>query len=146
MRTLDRPFDAVGREKIIHDIYNLVDPFDHWTDNSIPLLNPSDLFVQPIDEDLIFVEWLVDDVVIPEAEKNTFNPRDFGYGAGDYVIAARGFDPTAFDPVDGWVRIDPSALEQYVAWNVTLTVPEPASLLLALFGLTLLPRRRRTCG
>ena len=25
-------------------------------------------------------------------------------------------------------------------------VPEPAALLLALFGLTMLPRRRRTCG
>ncbi len=35
MRSLNRPFDAVSREKIILDIYALVDPLDAWRDNSL---------------------------------------------------------------------------------------------------------------
>ena len=121
MRSLNRPFDAVGRERIILDIYDLVDPFDFWLDNSLPLFNPEKLFVDLIDDNVIEVEWFVDGGLVPTASGDTFIPTDFGYGPGDYVVSARGFDPTAFDPIDGWVRMNQSNLEEYVAWNVTIS-------------------------
>ena len=144
MRSLNRPFDAVGREKIILDIYDLVDPLDAWRDNSLPLTDPGDLYVERIDDSVIDVEWCVDGAPVAGAGGETFNLLDFGYGQGIYEVTARAFDPTAFDPVDGWVRMNASDLEQTVAWDVTITVPEPAATpLLLLGGLAVLRRRRQ---
>jgi len=130
MRSLNQPFDAVEREKIILDIYNYVDPFDSWHDNSTPLIDPGQLFVNRIDDAVIDMEWFVDDLLIPTATGEMFDLTDFGYGPGNYVIKARGFDPTAFDLVNGWVRMNQSELEQFIFWTVTVSVPEPASVLL----------------
>ena len=133
MRSLNQPFDVVGREKIILDIYDLVDPLDSWLDNSIPLIDPDELFVNVIDDNVINLEWFVDGTLIPQVSGKTFNLSNFGYGAGDYVVSTRAFDPTAFDPVDGWVRTNQSNLEQFVSWNVTITpVPEPSTTLVSL--------------
>lgn len=121
MRSLLNPFDAVSREKIILDIYKRVNPFDSWSSNSIPLTNPSELAVDLVDDEIISVEWFVNNVLIPEATGTTFAPSDFGFGPGQYTVKARGYDPTAFDPVNGWVRKNQSELEQFVSWSVTLT-------------------------
>ena len=143
MRNLGRPFDVVGREKIILDIYALVDPLDAWRDNSLPLTDPGDLFVERIDDSVIDVEWFVDGAPVPGADGETFDLVNFGYGPGVYDVEARAFDPTGFDPVDGWVRVNTSELEQTVGWDVTVT-PEPATMsLLLLGGLAALRRRRR---
>ena len=145
MNSLNRPFDAVGRERIILDIYDLVDPFDSWRDNSTHLIDPGELFVNLIDDSVIDVQWFVDGELVPAVNGITFDLTDFGYGLGDYAVSARGFDPTAFDPVDGWVRMNQSNLEQYVFWNVTVSVPEPSSITLAfvaLLGLVACGHRR----
>jgi hypothetical protein len=64
-----------------------------------------------------------------------------------YTISARAFDPTGFDPVNGWVRTNQSSLEQLVSWNVTYTtsIPEPSTIfsLLALSALTTNSARKR---
>ncbi len=130
MRSLGDPFNAICREKIILDIYGLVDPFDSWLDNSQSLLDPSQLSVARIDDEVIAMEWFVDGQLIAGADGSTFSLNDFGYGPGEYQVSARGFDPTGFDPVNGWVRMDQGNLEQFVSWNVIRTVPEPASLML----------------
>jgi hypothetical protein len=127
MRSLNRPYDAVGREKIILEIYELVDPLDGWLDNALPLVDPGDLYVDPVDDEVIDVEWYVDGQEVAGADSDTFNLFDYGYGVGDYEVSARAYDPTAFDPVDGWVRMNQSELEQSIVWHVTLTVPEPAT-------------------
>ncbi|MDZ8258734.1 M64 family metallopeptidase [Nostoc sp. ChiQUE01b] len=145
MRSLNQPFDVVGREKIILDIYDLVNPLDSWLDNSTPLINPDQLFVNVIDDSVINLEWFVDGTLIPLVSGETFNLSDFGYGAGDYVVSTRAFDPTGFDPVDGWVRTNQSNLEQFVSWNVTITsVPEPSTTLASIsLGLIWLASSRR---
>ncbi len=85
-----------------------------------------------IDDNVINLEWFVDGTLIPLVSGETFNLSDFGYEAGDYVFSTRAFDPTAFDPVDGWVRTNQSNLEQFVSWNVTITpVPEPSTTLVS---------------
>lgn len=123
MRSLGRPFDAIAREKIILDIYAVVDPLDDWLDNSSLLLDPDELYVQTVDDSVIDVQWFVDDQPIPAASGETFDLRDFGFGPGDYSVTARAFDPTGFDLVDGWVRMNQEELEQFVTWDVTLSEP-----------------------
>jgi hypothetical protein len=123
MRTLGNPFDAIAREKIVLDIYDLVSPFDSWTNNSIPLTDPGDLSVVLIDDTVLDVEWFVDDVLVPSATSTSFDLGDFAFGPGTYTVTARGYDPMGFDPVNGWVRMDQENLEQFVSWNVTLSSP-----------------------
>lgn len=123
MRSLGRPFDAVSREKIILDIYDLVDPVDDHRDNSqtISEINPS-LWVVPIDDDVQDIQWSVDGVDVAGAIDSTFQPNDFGFGAGIYTVAARVYDAT------DWVRHQLSKLEQTVAWTVeSLPVPRVRS-------------------
>lgn len=121
MRSLNQPFDAITREKIILDIYKRVNPFDDWTDNGLPLTDPGALTVDLVDDEVLGVEWFVDDVLVPNATDASFELSDYGFGLGSYSVTARGYDPTAFDPVDGWVRKTPQQLEQFISWDVTLT-------------------------
>lgn len=127
MRALGVPFDVVSREKIVLDIYGRVDPLDGWLDNSTPLVDPGMLWVDLVDAGVINVQWFVDGNLVPGAEGAEFRLRDFGFGQGAYDVVARSYDPTGFTPVDGWVRRNHFQLEQYVAWSVTVTIPEPAT-------------------
>jgi hypothetical protein len=135
MRSLEQPFNAIGREKIVLDIYDLVDPLDAWLDNSSLLFNPNSLWVDRIDDSLIAMEWFVGGDLVEGATDATFNPLSLGIGPGNYLVSARAYDPFGFDSVDGWVRSGSESLEQFVAWQVSYTVPEPSSLLLATMGL-----------
>ncbi len=123
MRSLFNPFDAVSREKIILDIYQRVNPFDSWTSNSSPLVDPGDLQVDLIDDNVINVEWYVDNELISTATGTNFALTDFGFGPGEYTVTARGYDPTAFDFLTGWVRKNQNQLEQFVTWQVTVSSP-----------------------
>ncbi|MBN2022066.1 MAG: hypothetical protein JW809_04670 [Pirellulales bacterium] len=121
MRSLNQPFNAVSREKIILDIYTFVDPLDAWDDNGAPLVDPGAISVATVDDEVIQLEWFVDGELVPEATGATFDLTQL-YGAlGQHAISVRAFDPTGFDPVDGWVRRDQDELEQFVSWDVTLT-------------------------
>ena len=124
MRSSSQPFDAIGREKVILTIYDRVNPLDSWLDNTAWLVNPGDIHVQPIDDEIIEVEWYVDDSLVPLANSDTFNLLDYGYGEGTYTVSARAYDPAGFDPVNGWVRTKQWKLEQTVAWDVAVTMPE----------------------
>ena len=60
LRTLGTPFNAVGREKLILDIYAIVDPLDSFTANAATLVNPTTLSVMRIDDSVINTQWYVD--------------------------------------------------------------------------------------
>ena len=118
MRSLGVPFDAVSREKIILDIYDLVDPLDDWRDNSAEIAEVGpELWVDAIDPAVIQVEWSVDGQLVAGASGETFRPADFGFTA-PYSVTARAFDPT------DWVRIQLSKLEQSVTWQVVPSGPD----------------------
>ena len=138
MRSLDRPFDAISREKIVLDIYNIVDPLDGFLNNTQPLLDPPELWVDPIDANVIDLQWIVNGSIVAGASGESFTLLDYGFGPGLYTVQARAFDPTGFDPVNGWVRRNQDQLEQFVTWTVTQTVPEPGTIILAGFGLLML--------
>jgi hypothetical protein len=142
MRALGRPFDPIAREKIILDIYAIVDPLDAWLSNALPLNNPPELWVDTIDPAIIKLQWSVNGTLVPAAIGEKFSLNDYGFGPGLYTVTARAYDPTGFDPVNGWVRRDQNSLQQSVSWTVTL-VPEPA--MLGAFVLVLIVglRRRR---
>jgi hypothetical protein len=151
MRSLGQPFDAIAREKIILDIYAIVDPLDTYLPNALPLIDPPQLWVDTIDPNVIDMEWFVNGTKVPGATGETFSLLDHGFGAGLFTVQARAFDPTGFDPVNGWVRKDENTLpldkrlEQFVSWTVTQTIPEPATVVLifAGLGIALLRRRRQ---
>jgi IgA Peptidase M64 len=124
MRALGQPFDAIGREEIILDIYRKVDPLDAWLSNSQTLLNPADLWVDSIDPAIIQHEWYVNGSLVPGATDEQFNPLNYGFGPGVYTIKSHNFDPT------DWVRIHPELLTQDVSWTVQYTVPEPTTIVL----------------
>ena len=145
MRSLDRPFDAISREKIVLDIYDWVDPLDSWLDNSAVLINPDHLAVDVIDPGVISVDWFVNGNQVGGAGDETFRLRDFGFGPGSYEVTAR-----AFDTNPDWVRINLEQLEQSITWDVIQTVvPEPSSLTLlgiGVLGLLGYTRWRRKQG
>ena len=116
MRSLGKPFDAVSREKIILDIYGLVDPLDSWLDNTTTLFNPEKLWVDAIDPSVININWYVNDVLVPGAENQWFDLASYGFSSGAYKVTAKAFDPT------DWVRINRDILEQSITWNVQVSV------------------------
>jgi hypothetical protein len=147
MRNLGQPFDAIAREKIILDIYAIVDPLDNHLSNVAPLIDPPELWVEAIDARVIEVEWFVNGSKVPGARGEHFRLLDYGFGEGVFSVNARAFDPTGFDPVNGWVRRNPNQLEQTVSWTVTQTVPEPSTVLLAALAMLFIVgvwRRRRS--
>jgi hypothetical protein len=143
MRSLNRPFDAISREKIILDIYANVDPLDSFLPTALPLTDPPSLWVDSIDPNVIDMEWFVNGTKVTGATAETFSLLDHGYGAGTYTVRARAFDPTGFDPVNGWVRRNQTQLEQFVTWTVTQTIPEPGTIWLAALGVVIATLRVR---
>jgi hypothetical protein len=136
MTALNQKFNAVSREKIIQDIYNLVDPLDSFLWASGTLVDPGPLWVDIVDPNVISIEWYVNDALVPGASGAAFRLTDYGYGPGLYDVVARAFDAT------DWVRVGKETLEQSVDWTVELT-PEPASLILLAAGAARLLLRRR---
>ncbi len=152
MRSLGYPFNAISREQIILDIYQFVDPLDAWLSNQTPLLDPEAIYVSVIDDEVIHLQWFWDGVLMPDVTTPIFDMSQFEHGTGEYELTVRAFDPTAFDPVNGWVRINSSALEQFVSWQIRLTddpehsasVPEPSTLVfISLAGIAVLDWQRQ---
>jgi hypothetical protein len=134
MRALNQKFNAVSREKIIQDIYHVVDPLDYHLTNASPLTDPNQLWVKAIDPNVISVNWYVDNVLVPEAIGESFRMEDYGFGAGDYLVSALAFDATK------WVLAGKDLLQETIEWEVHLT-PEPTVLIVLAVGLMGLRRR-----
>ena len=113
MRDLNRPFDAVGREQFILKLYEYIDPLDDYFPNVTQLSNINTLYVTPIDNSVIAVDWTVNGK--SAGHGNSINISQFVAGIGTYTITARAYDNT------GWVRTHLDQVEEYVSWTVTLT-------------------------
>jgi hypothetical protein len=130
MRTLGVPFNAIGREKIIQDIYRIVRPLDSYTTNTTTLFDPVSLDVTRVDTSVINTQWIIDGVLDSSANGlSTLAMDSLDLTPGHHAISVRAYDPTGFDPVNGWVRSNTSLLEERVAWDVSVT-PEPSAILL----------------
>ncbi len=139
MRQPGQPFNAVSREKIILDIYNIVHPIDSYIigpQEEDQLTDPQNLWVDVVDPNVINVNWYVNGKLVTGADDEQFNMADFGYGPGSYSVKVRAYDAT------DWVRANRSSLEQFMEWEVVLT-PEPASAALLLCGAAAILWKRR---
>lgn len=147
MHNLGVPYNAISREKIILDIYALVDPLDSYASNASPLVDPEALWATPVDTDVIDTQWFINGLHDASLDGlDTLDVAALGLGLGEHTIGLRAFDPTGFDPIHGWVRSGSERLEQFVDWDVLVTVPEPTALGLAwaaCMGFWLSLRRRR---
>lgn len=109
------PFDAVSREKMVLDIYELVRPLDGWTDNAETLVDPDTLWVDVVACDVVEVDWYVNDVLVAEKFGEVFHLDDFAIGPGEHEVRARAYDETDY------VRLGRERMEQEVRWIVRLT-------------------------
>lgn len=118
-------FDAVSREQLILSIYDHVDPIDSFLPS--PSVVDNDLWVDVVDPDVIKVEWYVDHQLVPGATGETFNPHDFGFGGGDYLVTAFAYDEVIDHAFGGGmldlVRTNFNQLSQSVEWLFTATHP-----------------------
>lgn len=112
MNLLPRPFNMPSVEKIILDIYAIVDPIDSHTDNSSPLEAPSVLQVRVIDPEVISVDWSVDGEPVEGASGECFAVPTLAPGM--HTVTARAHDDTP------WVRRNREELEQTVSWEIVI--------------------------
>jgi hypothetical protein len=110
MNQLPDYFNLPSMQKIVRDIYAIVDPIDAHTDNTSPLVAPVQLQVRVIDPAVIKVEWSVDGRVVSADGGQCFTPS--GLTPGSHTVTARAYDDTP------WVRGDRSPLEQTVTWSL----------------------------
>jgi hypothetical protein len=126
MRTLNRPFNAVVREKSILDIYDFVDPLDDWRENGATI-EGGPLWVDAVDPSVIWVDWYVNNQLVAANHGESFDLADFDYGAGTYTVRAHAFDEVVTHAFDGTlldlVRLNLGALQQDVAWTVNFVPP-----------------------
>jgi len=119
-------FNAICREKIILDIYEIVDPVDEAMDMSKTHINPENIWIKVIDPDILLVDWYIDDELILENGGPSFRPEDFIKEPGEYKIKVHVYDEVvkhAFSnnsnphPLD-LVRKDLDKLQQWLEWNI----------------------------
>jgi hypothetical protein len=112
MNLLPDYFNMPSIQKMIHDIYEIVDPIDAHTPNAGDLTNPGVIQVRVIDPDVVRVDWSVDGEVAAEDAGGCFDATTLP--AGTYSVSARAYDPTE------WVRTTRDDLEQTVSWTVVI--------------------------
>ncbi len=126
--TNDCGHNMIGIEKIIHDIYEIVDPVDSLTDTSSTLIDPQEIVLELVDPEVSMVDWIVDGDTVLYKGGEVFSVADFIAEAGTYTITARVWDEViehAFSdnanphPLD-LVRKDLDKLEKSISWSVTI--------------------------
>ena len=112
MNQLPDYFNMPSMQKMVRDIYAIVDPIDAHTDNTAPITNPAELVVSVIDPAVIKLEWSVDGAVVSPDGGQCFTPS--GLAPGAHTITARAYDDT------DWVRGDRADLEQSVSFDIVI--------------------------
>lgn len=131
----DTSFNAVSREKMIMDIWRIVErPWDSVSPPSGPVTNPATLAVHVIDPAVISVDWFLDGAVIAEDGGPIYDVAAAGLAPGTYTIGARAYDNAGTDLVryrehtgynrQYWGPVTESRpmahSDQTVTWTVTI--------------------------
>jgi hypothetical protein len=120
--------NAVGIEKIILDIYALVDPIDSYLPTQNVLVDTTEMYVGVIDSNVIMINWYINGELVQEKGSSTLNLVEYSLLPGSHIITAKAWDEviafafsldTAPHELD-LVRRNLDQLEQSVSWNITL--------------------------
>lgn len=118
-------FNAICREKIILDIYDIVDVTDSFADTSVVYTTPTDLYVSVIDPDVIKVDWYINGELVSSNSSGVF-PAGVKMQSGRNVVTAHIYDEVikhAFSdnnnphPLD-LVRKDLDKLQKRLTWQL----------------------------
>ena len=120
--------NAVGIEKIILDIYALIDPIDSYLPTQNTLIDATEMYVGVIDSNVIMINWYVNGELVQERGPSTLKLDDYLLPPGTHTITAKAWDEViafAFSPNTApheldLVRRNLDQLEQSVSWNITL--------------------------
>ncbi len=121
-------FNAICRQKIILDIYDIVDPVDDAMETGVVHIRPEEIWLKVIDPKVLLVDWYVNGKLVKENGGQTFKPDEYIYEPGSYIIKAHVYDEVvkhAFSdnsnphPLD-LVRKDLDKLQQEIEWKVKL--------------------------
>ena len=97
---VDTSFNSVSREKMIMDIWRIVErPWDSVSPPAGAVTNPTSLVVHVIDPEVISVDWAVDGNVIAENGGPSYNIGAANLAPGTHTIAARAYDNAGEDLV-----------------------------------------------
>lgn len=93
-------FNAVSREKMIMDIWRIVErPWDSVSPPPGSVTNPESLVVHVIDPVVISVDWSLDGVVIAENGGPIYDIGKASLAPGTYTVTARAYDNAGTDLV-----------------------------------------------
>ncbi|MBN1388959.1 MAG: hypothetical protein JW965_10965 [Bacteroidales bacterium] len=121
-------FNAICREKIILDIYDIVNPVDDAMDTSKTHINPEKIWVKVIDPEVLHVDWYVNDSLILENGGPSLSSGDIITEPGEYTVKAHVYDEAvkhAFSgnddphPLD-LVRRDLDKLQRWFEWKIVI--------------------------
>ena len=119
-------FNAPCREKIVRDIYAVVDPLDDWTDNASLQPQSGRLAVAVVDPEVIKVDWEIDGVPVAVDGGGVFDYDLSAMAPGLHTVRALAYDEAvlhAFSdnldphPLD-LVRSGLEELQQAVTWQI----------------------------
>jgi hypothetical protein len=122
-------YNAISREKIIHDIYAIVHPIDSMLDTAVTLKDPIRLWVSVIDTSVLKVDWFVDGTLVKKNGGTSFPKASISVSPGLHQVRAHVYDeiirhsksnnndPDSLD----LVRLDTTRLVQDVQWKVELS-------------------------
>jgi hypothetical protein len=122
-------FNAICREKIILDIYDIVRPVESSSDTANIQTNPEKLWVKVIDPAVIIIDWYVDGKLVAANGGESLPGSAIGPKKGTYSVRAHVYDEVvkhAFSdnanphPLD-LVRRDLHKLQQNINWKVEIT-------------------------
>ncbi len=101
MRSLARPFNIVSAERLLHQIYKLVNPIDDGTPDASVVDADATLWVapmQPLNHDLSVLWYLDGSVIFSAVQQTELDLSTLALGPGEHTISVEVIDPTP------WVR------------------------------------------
>jgi hypothetical protein len=119
-------FNAICREKIIHDIYNLVKPIDTMLANTGTVNDPDSVWVRVIDPAVLKVDWYVNGTLKKANGGTALRKNEITSAPGTFTVKAHVYDECirhansnnlAPDTLD-LVRKDTTKMFQDVQWTV----------------------------
>jgi hypothetical protein len=127
-QTSPTSFNAICREKIIHDIFAIVKPIDTLMDTAGQAIDPDSVWVKVIDPNVLKVDWYVDGTLKKANGGTVLMKSEIASAPGAYTVKAHVYDevirransPNKTPDTLDLVRKDTAKMFTDVQWKVKL--------------------------